>query len=79
MPYAATMPAGFADSFDGARYGGTEIMIATTDTGSIAAVIAAELEREPYPLTRRELRMWAGLWRSLLSRLLVEPAESPSS
>jgi hypothetical protein len=64
-----TMPVGFADSFDGARYGGAQAVIASAEPGSIAAVIAAELEREPYPLTRRELRIWADLLWALYSRL----------
>jgi len=68
-----TMAVGFADSFDDARYGGGQVAIATTEADSIAAVIAAELEREPYPLTRAELGMWADFLGALYSRLRLRP------
>ena len=53
------LSARFADSFDDARYGAESVSAQAAGIESVAAVIAAELKREPLPRLGRALRRWA--------------------
>jgi hypothetical protein len=58
------LSAHFADAFDDARYGAESVSAKLAGIELVAAVIRAELKREPFPRVGRELRTWARACRN---------------